>query len=128
MQFNGPLGILVSHRKQFPIDTNRRTQLLENLALQTICERFVRFALAARKLPASLEVDAARPPRDEKPIATAYDSRGDDDVRRDGWPGHASARSLSGLKGYAEQHRCIGHTRHLGLRAVHIVAPKSIKA
>ena len=71
MQFNGPLGVFVSDREQFPIDTNRRAQLFENLPLQTIRERFVRFALAARKLPTSLEVDTTRPPRDEKPIATA---------------------------------------------------------
>ncbi len=99
------------------------------LALQTIRERFVRFALPAGKLPASLEMDAARPPSDQKPIATPYDSRGDDDVgyRRLG-SRHASGRSLSGLNGYAEQPRCIGQTRHFGLRAVHIVAPKSIRA
>ena len=100
-----------------------------DLSLQTLGESFVRFALPARKLPATLEMDAAWPPSDQEPIAPPDDCRGDDDVgyRRVG-SRHASDRSLSGLNGYAEQPRCIGQTRHFGLRAVHIVAPKSIRA
>src|SRR5207253_3163520 len=79
---------------------------------------FARLALAPGEFPIAFEVNAALPPGDEKRVIP-FDDRGRHDDRR---------HSAAGLNGKARQFLAIGQTRHFGLRATQIVAPKSISA
>ena len=103
----------------FIADRDSDVELFSQLAGETAGERFARFALAAGKLPEPLEMDALLAPGDQK-AAVAFDDGGaDDDAVHD---------DFSGLNGNERQLLAIGQTRHLGLRATHTIAPKSISA
>jgi hypothetical protein len=89
--------------------------------------RFVGLALAAGELPAAGKVHAPRAPCDEK-RSIALDDRGRDDDQGTSLVAAHATRSFSGLNGNAAQAGRMGQIRHLGFRAVHKVAPKSINA
>ena len=81
--------------------------------------RFARVALAAGELPEPLEVHALLALSDQK-AAVAFDDGGADDDAVHG--------DFSGLNGNERQLLAIGQIRHLGFRATHTIAPKSISA
>ena len=92
-------------------------ELLEQFAGEAILERLIAIALPAGKLPQASQVDTFLPPGDEE-LPVDFDDRcGDDD------DGHRP-----GVNGKVRQPFAIGHTRHFGLRATQIIAPKSISA
>ena len=82
-------------------------------------ERFARVAFAARELPESLEVHALLALCDQEAAVAFDDRRADDDAVHD---------DFSGLNGNERQLLAIGQIRHLGFRATHTIAPKSISA
>ena len=118
MQLDPPVRIRVRRREQFVSDGSLDAELLANLPHQAGGMRLAGLALAARKFPVALEMDALLAACQQKAIV-ALDDRGGDDDRDHG---------LSGLKGNARQLFAIGHTRHFGFRATQTIAPKSISA
>ena len=127
MKLDDAIGIAVCNLHNLLTDAHVHAQLFIDLAPQTRIVCFTRLALAAGELPASFEVHARGPARDEIRAIPLNHCGGDDNAfgcRR----GHASARSFSGLNGYAAQFVRMGQTRHFGFRATHIVAPKSMSA
>ena len=93
-------------------------ELFPQLASQTGGERLARLAFAAGELPEPLEVNSLLTFRDQEPAVTLDDGGADDDGFHD----------LPGSKGNERQSLVIGQIRHLGLRATHTIAPKSISA
>ncbi len=110
MQLDRSLGVLVGHGEDLVADAARDRQFLAQLAFQAGDERFAGCAFAAGKFPVAFEMDAARPPGDQKsPVLLDHGGGYDDRFRH--------AHSFA-----------IGHTRHFGSRATQTVAPKSINA
>ena len=125
VELDGSIGVVMGDLEDLPADPDADAQLFGDLAAQARLLWLSRLALAARKLPIAFEVNAARAARDQERAAPPYDGRRDHDP---GTAAHTAGRSLSGLNGYAAQSRLIGQMRHLGFRATHIVAPKSMSA
>src|SRR5947199_262659 len=117
MQFHRPVRVLVCRREDFVTDSRLDREFFAQLARETGVERLSGCTLAAGKFPIALEVNACWSSRDQE-VAIAFDDRG----------GHDQGRHASGEKGNALQPLAIGQTRHFGLRATQIVAPRSINA
>ena len=96
-------------------DIDLRVELFANLADQRRVMRFPVIDLPAGEFPQPLEVDALLAARHEiRAILLDYcGDDGDHDLER---------------RGNDVQDRLIGHASHFGLRAVQMVAPKSISA
>jgi hypothetical protein len=130
VELHEALRIRVRRREEFFAYRDADIELFAKLAREARCVRFAPIAFAAGEFPIAFEVDAFLAPGDEKAIV-ALDHCGRHDDRRHlaAWRGAFVLRvSRLGLKGKARQLFTMGHTRHLGFRATHTMAPKSISA
>src|SRR5215210_6712954 len=100
-------------------DRDSDVELFFQLTGETAGQRFAGVALATGELPQPLEVDALLASCDQVPAVAFDDGGADDDRVHD---------DFSGLNGNERQLLAIGQIRHLGLRATHTIAPKSINA
>jgi hypothetical protein len=119
VQLDPPIRVVVCGREQLVADLDVHIELLPKLARQPPGKPFARVAFAARKLPVAGEVYAVLTPRDQK-AAALLDDRGRHDDRRH-VPGFR-------VNGNVRQPLDIGQAGHLGLRATHTVAPRSMRA
>ena len=106
-------------REYFFADCDVDVELFPQFPGETAGKRFAGVALAAGELPQPLEVDALLAFCNQK-AALAFDDGGADDDAVHG--------DFSGLKGNERQFFAIGQIKHLGFRATHTMAPKSISA
>ena len=137
MQPHAALGVGVFGDDELLADGRSNTKLFHQLTGETRLMRFVRLALATRKLPQSAEMRVIEPSGDEDPASALDDRRQDDDHGRgdthdirNGRGGLAARRLRALAVSLANVRHCleIVHTSQRGLRAEQTVAPKSISA
>ena len=100
-------------------------QFFKNFTPDARFKRFARFTLSPRKLPISTQMRVGSPSGDQIPSpALNYGSRN----LNNRLAVHQAIRAKHYVTGYALQKSRMGQYRQYGLRAVHVTAPKSIKA
>src|SRR4051794_16168926 len=124
MQLHDPFRVGMPGGQHLVADSRRDVELFEQFARQTLGQPFVRIAFAAGKFPEALEVHALRAAGDQEAAVSFDHGGGDHHSRLPSVVGHRSG----GVNGKARHPLAIGQTRHFGLRATQIIAPKSISA